>query len=900
MNDPEGLQRSSITAQQGSIAVGGDVGGDVHIHWTSTEAPNRPQFKRYLRMLAVVAAPVVGATVSDPPPAPLDLWAEWRRLEESIRGAWDEVHGRGAPWAVVRLNPPTRHQLADAMVTGDAASAYQVVHFSGHGGPNGLALENDLGCTDFVTDDELVDLFCDRPVRLVVFNACRTEALAQRLHAEAGVPAVIATTDSLRDDEARLLTARLYAQLARGCLVAEAFAEARAAFRHAYERGELPVPLSRRADPQSYIAERLDVPLLLGDAHLTLPTEEKCAQRPFITLAEPPPRGMAMHLIEGFVGRGPELVRIAHWLRDRHSPLIALSGLGGIGKSALAAMAVLRNSWRFRAVVCLSAQGDPHLKPKSLISPLDSMLDEDVNLASASTETEQLERVIVALNQNPTLLVLDNLESLTEEAVYAWADFLGHLDPRRGSVAILTLRPAVKHPLTDLSGIAHLPLDRLSKPDALRLLVDGLTVRELWSEVPLANDLSLSQREQLEHLAKQAHLDWPSPVRLAALDELATKAGRHPYTLRLALGDLRYPHVDWAKVSRNISDLRGTDWETEAEKMVGQMISDLARVESKAVSLLYALSVFRAGATYKALHTVFTPDDNRVNFDDYIRAALDASLLEFDKRANRYDLHPLTRSFLANQEDKREDYVLFVHRYMEYFREWMKDHSEEYDLFERELPNLTKAFKLTCQNVNDSEAIFKQWDTWFFFLRGYWKVYDHWTTLALEAMERLGDEQTRAKILVDYGALKTEQYELEKAERVLAEGRAILEELGQRGDLKRLCSAILFQGYVAYRKRDFHSAKQYAKKARGKANESQYYGHFASSTNLLAQIASKENKVDEARKLFSEVEDTLRSTGNQRRLASHLLSKGISEIRWGALTEAEAHLKDSLKTAQEI
>ena len=42
------------------------VTGPVHIHWTATTAPTRPEFRRYLRMLAVVAAPVVGRTMLQP------------------------------------------------------------------------------------------------------------------------------------------------------------------------------------------------------------------------------------------------------------------------------------------------------------------------------------------------------------------------------------------------------------------------------------------------------------------------------------------------------------------------------------------------------------------------------------------------------------------------------------------------------------------------------------------------------------------------------------------------------------------------------------------------------------------------------------------------------------------
>ena len=143
--------------------------GPGHIYLgRASEAPKRPEFKRYLRLLAVVAAPAVGATVDDPPPAPLDLWAEWRRLEKSIRGAWDEVRGQGAPWAVVRLNPPTREALSDALAAGDPDGAYQVVHFSGHGAPDGLAFEDSLGRTDFVTADELVSLGMVSPIVIQV------------------------------------------------------------------------------------------------------------------------------------------------------------------------------------------------------------------------------------------------------------------------------------------------------------------------------------------------------------------------------------------------------------------------------------------------------------------------------------------------------------------------------------------------------------------------------------------------------------------------------------------------------------------------------------------------------------------------------------------------------------
>ena len=247
----------------------------------AAEAPTWPEFKRYLRMLGVVAAPVTGATAAEPPPASLDLWAEWRRLEDAIHGAWDEVRGNGAAWAAIRLNPPTCDALGDALVAGDPDAAYQVVHFSGHGAPDGLALEDALGRLDFVTTDDLVRIFRCAPVRLVVLNACETVAIADRLVSQAGVPAAIAMCQPVRDDEARLLTGRLYARLARGQTVGDALAEALAALERAYRKGDLTVPSARAADRDAYIAERLAVPQLYGDPalRLALPSENDRGDR---------------------------------------------------------------------------------------------------------------------------------------------------------------------------------------------------------------------------------------------------------------------------------------------------------------------------------------------------------------------------------------------------------------------------------------------------------------------------------------------------------------------------------------------------------------------------------------------------------------------------------------------
>ena len=305
------------------------------------------------------------------------------------------------------------------------------------------------------------------------------------------------------------------------------------------------------------------------------------------------------------MGRGRELVQLAGWLDDRPSPVLVISGLGGLGKSALAKMTALRYGWRFRAVVELSAKDDPAGRhPDALVAALDAVLEMGGALNAAPTSAARQQQALDVLNRDAILLLLDNFESLDEAQTRPWHDFLARLDPRHGSSALLTLRPATKHPLTDLAGVAHLRLERLAPGDALRLLTDGLEARRLWDKVEPVAALSQAQRLRLETLAGQAYLDWAPLSQLAALDAWAERAGRHPYQLRLALAALAYNHNTWAGVGERLNDLRGRDWERQAESLVGASLDDLAAHAAGAVELLQAMLVFRGGASYEALRAV--------------------------------------------------------------------------------------------------------------------------------------------------------------------------------------------------------------------------------------------------------------------------------------------------------
>ena len=106
----------------------------------------------------------------------------------------------------------------------------RVLHFSGHGGEDGLFLEDDAGNAQLVRADALARLLAAARIRLdcLVMNACRTGAQAHLLAAHARY--VIAASDWIPDEAAIAFSRGFYAGLADGETVPDAYERGSAHF----------------------------------------------------------------------------------------------------------------------------------------------------------------------------------------------------------------------------------------------------------------------------------------------------------------------------------------------------------------------------------------------------------------------------------------------------------------------------------------------------------------------------------------------------------------------------------------------------------------------------------------------------------------------------------------------
>lgn len=147
------------------------------------------------------------------------------RLDAELRDIMGKIRS-------ATLRDGMRLELAVAARQGDILDAFNIhkpaiLHISGHGNHQGLALEDDHGKSDFVPIDrvgKLISLASSR-LRVVILNACESAIQASVLTNYVDV--AIGMNDSISDDAARAFSVQFYSSLGEGLVIKQAFEQAK-------------------------------------------------------------------------------------------------------------------------------------------------------------------------------------------------------------------------------------------------------------------------------------------------------------------------------------------------------------------------------------------------------------------------------------------------------------------------------------------------------------------------------------------------------------------------------------------------------------------------------------------------------------------------------------------------
>lgn len=118
--------------------------------------------------------------------------------------------------------------------------------------------------------------------------------------------------------------------------------------------------------------------------------------------------------VANFYGRELELALLKSWLVEDGCRVVSILGIGGIGKSSLAVTLMQRVEEEFDAVIWRSLRDAP--PPESLRDELVRLLSPEALTIPLDMPEQQLNLLFEFLRTRRVLIVLDNVESIMEEA----------------------------------------------------------------------------------------------------------------------------------------------------------------------------------------------------------------------------------------------------------------------------------------------------------------------------------------------------------------------------------------------------------------------------------------------------------------------------------------------------
>jgi tetratricopeptide (TPR) repeat protein len=374
--------------------------------------------------VAVVATPIRILLVTARPEDDSCSYIDHRVSAQPLVDAMEALPGQVK---IHVLSPPTLPALsAELDRARSEGKPYHVVHFDGHGvydktvGLGGLCFElpedtDKLEQRRHVTvhTNALGPLLRDHRIPLVFLEACQTaqaekasESVASEL-LKVGVASVVAMSHSVLVETARRFVAVFYKALAEGKRVGDAMLAGQRQLKDDTFRGRIfgagelrledwfvPVLFQERDDPQLFKTTPAKQTVADFQAALTA------------RLGALPPVPET-----GFVGRSRELLALQRLLR--HELYAVVRGQGGEGKTTLAAefarWMVRSQQIRRAAFVSVETHGNR-------LAVLDAIGQQLVGKDYSAAAFEDLEKAILpverALREQPTLLVVDNMESI--------------------------------------------------------------------------------------------------------------------------------------------------------------------------------------------------------------------------------------------------------------------------------------------------------------------------------------------------------------------------------------------------------------------------------------------------------------------------------------------------------
>ncbi len=603
----------------------------------------------------------------------------------------------------------------------------------------------------------------------------------------------------------------------------------------------------------------------------------------------------------GFVGRDSLLQQIKQQLCA--SSALALYGLPGIGKTALALMLAHDPEihTRFYDGILWAGLG-PHPHIPAILSRWGGLLGVAPPVSEEHSNNKTwIGRLRKAIGERRFLLLLDDAwQTDTVEALQVAGPHCAYL--------VTTLFTSIA---THIAADQAIQVSDLEDADGVRLLAHfapqivqyeretALTLVRMVGGLPLA--LALIGK----YLGRQAYKGHPRRLKTAIAQ------------LHNAEQRLRLEHSSSTSASGTIS----------IQSVLA--VSDL-QLSSQARQVLYTLSILPSKPSSFAAETAYkVASTSRALLD----SLCDAGLLEHCG-VTRYMLHPVIADYAQAQRSGSEPATQLI----KYTLHLLETHSADPVTLERESATIITAlewarelgcqaelmrgvclftpflslygwYSLAEQLLLQTCAVVKQGDD----LHGLVQVLGYRGTIAYQQgnykqaeaycqeglllAKKLGDQKHISRLLTELGTIAHEQGGYTQAEAYCQEGLPLARELG---DQKQTCLLLKLSGVVAKKRGDYREAEAYFQEGLALARVLKDRDLMSLLLLALGGIAHERGDEGQAEAFYQQALREARELRHRERTSVLLSNLGVVADTRGDYAQAEVYLHEGLELAREV
>lgn len=575
------------------------------------------------------------------------------------------------------------------------------------------------------------------------------------------------------------------------------------------------------------------------------------------------PRSPQVGYVTRHDGEGRDLVeQLTIELQSKRRRAVALWGMGGVGKTVVAAETARRLIETLnQRVVWLSAEGRSDFNQSVMLDEIAVQLDR-ADLRTIALRTKPAE-VTLLLNSAPTLVVIDQFETIASNEQARCLSFL----KRAKCQTLIITRQKIAH--------------------AYILALPAMSLAEA--------------QEFLERVINQAH--DPQAFREVDRNLLIKVSEGNPLVIRWVVAQI--------DLTQNPKDVIGdvTNGKGDAVARVFERSFNLPQLGDDGRLVLLALSLFVPDASRQALAVVADFGDDLERMNDAAQRLATLQLMNVAVGGGRLRVEGLVRhlSKARLSKDRRAGEIRrrFVAYFLAYAESRSESTSENYDALEIEFENLLDAMDMASES-KDWESVIQICAAIAEFLdvRGYWD----------EALRRNEQASKAARIakrtemlphLAETAAnIFLRRREFNKAEKayefILHSYRNAKNEAGKVTNQAGVAGALRHLGSIALERREPAMAeKLYSDSLQIVRKLGDQVG-IAANLHNLAIVAQVQGELGKAQKLYQESLGISQEIGNQRSIAISLHQLGVINQEGANYDEARSLFNQSLDIKKKL